>query len=67
MAKIHKIIGYDDFTKTIDKIAKSGDIVNVLFSGKKDENGQSWCSDCNDGNFYLFGICPCEVIQTIRL
>lgn len=54
MAKVHKITGYDEFKKTIDDIAKTAENVNVLFSGKKGETGQSWCCDCNDGKIFLF-------------
>lgn len=49
MAKVHKINGYEEFKKTIDDVAKNAEHVNVLFTGKKDQAGQSWCPDCNDG------------------
>lgn len=54
MAKVHKINGYDEFKQTIDEVAKTAEHVNVLFSGKKDAAGHSWCSDCNDGIAYVF-------------
>lgn len=50
MAKVHKIQGYEEFKQNIDEVAKTAEYVNVLFSGKKDGTGRSWCSDCNDGN-----------------
>lgn len=46
---MHKITGYDEFVDSIEKFAKSGEIVSVLFTGKKDDTGRSWCPDCNDG------------------
>lgn len=48
MATVHKIDGYDEFISNIEKLAKSSENVNVLFTGKK-VAGQSWCPDCNDG------------------
>lgn len=53
MAKVIKISGYEEFKQKIDEIAKSSEHVNVLFSGKKDAAGRSWCSDCNDGTCSL--------------
>lgn len=51
VAKVEKIFGYDEFIASIDKLAKSAENVNILFTGKKDQAGQkSWCPDCNDGN-----------------
>lgn len=52
MAKVHKIFGYEEFISSIDKLADSAEIVNVLFTGKKDAAGHSWCPDCNDGNVF---------------
>lgn len=49
MAKVHKIFGYDEFIGSINKIAESAKELNILFTGKKDEAGKSWCPDCNDG------------------
>lgn len=49
MAKVHKLSGYDEFIASIDELAKNADTVNVLFTGKKDQAGHSWCPDCNDG------------------
>lgn len=49
VAKVEKISGYDEFVASIDKLAATADNVNVLFTGKKDESGHSWCPDCNDG------------------
>lgn len=53
MAKVHKIDGYDEFKQKIDELAKTAENVNVLFSGKKDAAGHSWCPDCNDGTCIL--------------
>lgn len=49
MAKVIKFSGYDEFKQKIDDVAKTSEHVNVLFTGKKDETGRSWCPDCNDG------------------
>lgn len=49
MAKVHHISGYDNFIESIGKIANTAKEVNILFTGKKDVNGKSWCPDCNDG------------------
>lgn len=58
MAKVHKISGYDEFIGSINKIAEAAKELNILFTGKKDEAGKSWCPDCNDGkqisNFFSF-------------
>lgn len=53
MAKVKKIVGYDEFIANIDKLTETVENVNVLFTGKKDETGRSWCPDCNDGNNYF--------------
>lgn len=53
VAKVEKISGYDDFIASIDKLTESAEIVNVLFTGKKDERGHSWCPDCNDGKLKI--------------
>lgn len=53
MAKVHKIVGYEDFIASIDELAKSAENVNVLFTGQKNDAGHSWCPDCNDGNVSL--------------
>lgn len=53
MAKVKKITGYDEFIATIDQLTKSAENVNVLFTGKKDNSGRSWCPDCNDGKMHL--------------
>lgn len=55
MAKVHHITGYDSFIGTIDQIVDSAKELNILFTGKKDAGGKSWCPDCNDGEMiHLF-------------
>lgn len=53
VAKVQKISGYDEFKSSIDTLAKTAENVNVLFTGKKDDAGRSWCPDCNDGKVHL--------------
>ncbi|XP_031624656.1 thioredoxin domain-containing protein 17-like [Contarinia nasturtii] len=53
MAKVEKISGYDEFIASIEKLAASADNVNILFTGKKDESGRSWCPDCVDAEPYV--------------
>lgn len=54
MAKVHKLSGYEEFIGSIDKIAATAKNVNVLFTGKKDQGGRSWCPDCVDGKLIIF-------------
>lgn len=54
MAKVEKISGYDDFIASIDKLAATAENVNVLFTGRKDNSGRSWCLDCVDGKCQFF-------------
>lgn len=49
VAKVEKLFGYDEFIASIEKLSESAENVNVLFTGKKDVTGRSWCPDCNDG------------------
>ncbi|XP_067624941.1 thioredoxin domain-containing protein 17 isoform X1 [Eurosta solidaginis] len=44
----HDVKGYDEFTKLVEKLETSADgqPIHVLFSGGKDESGQSWCPYC---------------------
>lgn len=51
MVKEHYVSGYDNFVKFMNELGTSDENpVNILFSGQKDENGISWCSDCVEGN-----------------
>ncbi|XP_037958326.1 thioredoxin domain-containing protein 17 [Teleopsis dalmanni] len=42
----HSVKGYEEFTKLVTELEGCGDVIYVLFSGGKDENGQSWCPYC---------------------
>ncbi|XP_036328754.1 thioredoxin domain-containing protein 17 isoform X1 [Rhagoletis pomonella] len=44
----HNVKGYEEFTKLVEELETSADgqPIHVLFSGGKDENGQSWCPYC---------------------
>lgn len=41
-----KLSGYDNFIDYIGKLDKRDKVVNVYFTGSKDERGVSWCPDC---------------------
>lgn len=52
MVVTHNVKGYDEFSKKMEEL-ETGDgnnPVHVLFSGGKDENGESWCPYCVKGN-----------------
>lgn len=46
MVQQHKVKTYDEFVKLAESLEKSGQPINVLFSGGKDESGNSWCPYC---------------------
>lgn len=51
MVVTHNVKGWEEFTKKMEEL-ETGDTnnqVHVLFSGGKDENGQSWCPYCVKG------------------
>lgn len=58
VAEVKKIFGYEEFVASIESLAKSAENVNVLFTGKKDDAGRSWCPDCNDGKVYADSLSP---------
>lgn len=47
--KRYSVSGYDEFKQKVTELEASGEVVNVYFTGSKDESGSSWCPDCNDG------------------
>lgn len=52
MVITHNVKGYEEFSKKMEEL-ETGDgnnQVHVLFSGGKDENGESWCPYCVKGN-----------------
>ncbi|KFB48490.1 AGAP003178-PA-like protein [Anopheles sinensis] len=46
MVNKHYVAGYDAFVAFMKDFNDNGSPVNVLFTGAKMENGESWCSDC---------------------
>ncbi|XP_055382656.1 thioredoxin domain-containing protein 17 [Condylostylus longicornis] len=42
----HHVKGYEEFTKLMEKIENTEEPIHVLFSGGKDESGNSWCPYC---------------------
>lgn len=46
----HNVKGYEEFSKLLEELEGSGQTIHVLFSGGKDENGESWCPYCVKGN-----------------
>ena len=49
----HHVKGYEEFTKLAESLESSGELIHVLFSGGKDETGNSWCPYCVRGNYTL--------------
>lgn len=52
MVKEHHVEGYAKFTKLVEKLEKSGELIHVMFSGGIDDTGKSWCPYCNDGKCF---------------
>lgn len=46
MVKEYHVHGYEEFTKLAESLESSGENVHILFSGGKDETGNSWCPYC---------------------
>lgn len=46
MVKVHHVQGYEEFTKLAESLESTGETVHILFSGGKDETGNSWCPYC---------------------
>lgn len=51
MVKEHHVEGYEKFTKLVEELENTGEIIHVMFSGGKDESGKSWCPYCNEGKW----------------
>lgn len=49
MAEVYHVDGYVEFVEKILEIEKTSEVVYAYFTGKKDEEGNSWCPDCNEG------------------
>lgn len=52
MVNRHHIEGYEEFVNYMKKF-KEPDVVYILYSGSKLPNGDSWCPDCVEGNYYI--------------
>uniref|UniRef100_A0A1I8PC98 Thioredoxin domain-containing protein 17 n=1 Tax=Stomoxys calcitrans TaxID=35570 RepID=A0A1I8PC98_STOCA len=46
MVVLHKVKGYEEFKEKVAELETTGQYIFILFSGGKDENGQSWCPYC---------------------
>ncbi|XP_052867019.1 thioredoxin domain-containing protein 17-like [Anopheles cruzii] len=46
MVHKHFLAGYDAFVAFMKDFNGHGAPINILFTGAKLENGQSWCGDC---------------------
>lgn len=46
MVQKHYVAGYENFVTLMKDFKSNGQVVNVLFTGAKLDNGVSWCSDC---------------------
>lgn len=45
----HHVKGYEEFTKLVEDLETNGQTIHVLFSGGKDDSGNSWCPYCVKG------------------
>lgn len=46
MVSKHHVKGYEEFTKLVEDLETQSEVIHVLFSGGKEENGESWCPYC---------------------
>lgn len=51
--KRHDVEGFDNAKNLINDLESKKEVVFVLFSGSKDQNGASWCPDCERGEVLL--------------
>lgn len=54
----HHVKGYEEFSKLVEHLETSGQTIHLLFTGGKDELGNSWCPYCVKGkrNVGLFSL-----------
>lgn len=50
----HNVKGYDEFKNLVGELEQTEKPIFVLFSGGKDENGESWCPYCVTGEGIWF-------------
>ncbi|CRL03021.1 CLUMA_CG016468, isoform A [Clunio marinus] len=53
MVDKHFVEGFEDFMKFVKDFKAEEKVVNILFTGKKDEKGVSWCPDCNEAEPFI--------------
>ncbi|XP_035773804.1 thioredoxin domain-containing protein 17-like [Anopheles albimanus] len=46
MVQKHHVTGYEAFVAFMKDFKGNGGAINILFTGAKLDNGQSWCGDC---------------------
>lgn len=51
----HHVKSWEDFTKLAESLQGKGEPVHVLFTGDKDEQGNSWCPYCVKGELHVWG------------
>lgn len=45
----HNVNGYEECSKLLENLKSSGVPIVIYFSGSKNEDGVSWCPDCQNG------------------
>lgn len=50
----HKVEGYEECSKLISNLKDSGNPIVIYFSGSENEDGVSWCPDCQTGKTLYF-------------
>lgn len=50
----HKVVGYQNFCKFMEDFDTKDKEIYIMFSGAKLPTGENWCSDCVEGNVFLY-------------
>lgn len=53
MVRRHEVKGWNDFVSLVEKLEIEKKPINVLFTGDKNELGESWCPYCVRGNLKI--------------
>lgn len=65
--KIHDLQNYGQFTEFVDKLPNNGPEAYFCFTGKKKENGHSWCIYCQLGKMvHTCHRCEGGMLQQLR-
>lgn len=48
--KVEELQDYEQFTAYVDRLPNKGPKVYFFFTGKRKDNGRSWCMYCQLGN-----------------